>query len=72
MTTEIDMTEKLEIVNQHIKNLQLSMYSLELSRLEENYLTYPNPISLNEIQSQIDDTDAKIEALLAQRDLLIG
>lgn len=66
------MTEKLEIVNQHIKNLQLSMYSLELSRLEENYLTYPNPISLNEIQSQIDDTDAKIEALLAQRDLLIG
>jgi len=58
--------EKLAIVSQHIKNLELNKFNLELSLIEENAKADPNQNNITPIEADIDDVVAKITALTVE------
>ena len=58
--------EKLAIVSQHIKNLELNKFNLELSLIEENAKIDPNQDNITPIEADIDDVVAKITALTVE------
>jgi len=55
--------DKIGIVQQHIKNLQLNKYNLEVSIVEENALQTPAQSTLDSLNSQIADVVAKLAVL---------
>lgn len=55
--------DKIGIVQQHIKNLQLNKYNLEVSIVEENALENPAQSTLDSLNSQISDIVAKLAVL---------
>jgi type I restriction-modification system DNA methylase subunit len=55
--------DKISVVQQHIKNLQLNKYNLEVSIVEENALENPAQSTLDSLNSQISDIVAKLAAL---------
>jgi hypothetical protein len=55
--------DKISIVEQHIKNLQLNKYNLEVSVVEENALENPAQSTLDSLNSQIADVVTKLAAL---------
>lgn len=55
--------EKIEIVGQHIKNLEYNKYNITLSIIEENAATIPNQSVLDSLSIQEADINAKINAL---------
>jgi len=68
MTYELTNEEKAAIVNQHIKNLELNIYNLQLSLLEENAVASPNAASVSSLNNQLTEVNAKKTALLAELD----
>ncbi len=58
--------EKLAIVSQHIKNLELNKFNLELSLIEENAKLDPKQDNITPIETDIDDVVAKITALTVE------
>ncbi len=58
--------EKLAIVSQHIKNLELNKFNLELSLIEENAKLDPEQDNITPIETDIDDVVAKITALTVE------
>lgn len=68
MTYELTNEEKAAIVNQHIKNLELNIYNLQLSLLEENAVASPNAASVSSLNNQLTEANAKKTALLAELD----
>jgi hypothetical protein len=58
--------EKLAIVSQHIKNLELNKFNLELSLIEENAKLDPEQDNITPIETEIDDVVAKITALTVE------
>lgn len=58
--------EKIEIVGQHIKNLDYNKYNITLSIVEENAASVPNQSVLDSLSVQEADIDAKINALNAE------
>jgi hypothetical protein len=59
MTYELTNEEKIEIVTQHIKNLNLSLYNLQISLKEEEALDNPNENIVSSLNQQINDTVSK-------------
>lgn len=55
--------EKIEIVNQHLKNLEYNKYNLSLSVIEENSAAIPNASIIDSLNLQLTDISAKISAL---------
>lgn len=70
MTISLTNEEKIDIVNQHIRNLQLNKYNLSLSVLEESASAVPNQSTIDALQLQINDLDAKISALTSELNTL--
>jgi hypothetical protein len=66
MTYELTNEEKIGIVNQHIKNLELNIYNLELSLIEENAVAVPNAANVSSLNGQVAEANAKKTALLAE------
>jgi hypothetical protein len=62
--------EKIDIINQHLKNLEYSKFNSEMSLVEESAAVQPQQILIDEIQGQIDNINAKQEALLSEIDSL--
>ena len=62
--------EKIDIINQHLKNLEYSKFNSEMSLVEESAAVQPQQILIDEIQGQIDSINAKQEALLSEIDSL--
>ena len=58
--------EKLAIVSQHIKNLELNKFNLELSLIEENAKLVSEQNNITPIETEIDDVVAKITALTVE------
>jgi hypothetical protein len=58
--------EKIDIINQHLKNLEYSKFNSEISLVEESAAAEPQQILIDEIQGQIDSINAKQEALLSK------
>lgn len=67
MANELTNQDKLIIVEDHIRSLQMSKFNLELTKIEENAVKSPDTVVLSSVQSQIDDYAAKLVALEAQK-----
>jgi hypothetical protein len=59
LTTE----EKIGMINQHIKNIELNQYNLDLSLIEENALDKPDSGRVESLEAQIAEAATKINAL---------
>jgi hypothetical protein len=66
MAYTLTKQEKIDIINQHLKNLEYSKYNSEISLVEESAAIEPQPILIDEINSQIDNINAKTSALLSE------
>jgi hypothetical protein len=58
--------EKIDIINQHLKNLEYSKYNSQISLVEESAAIEPQSILIDEINGQIDNISAKTSALLSE------
>jgi hypothetical protein len=63
MTTLLSNEEKTTIVNQHLRNLQYSQFNLEMSLVEENAKTSPEPETIASLNSQLADIASRATAL---------
>lgn len=66
MTIELTKEEKIQIINNHIKNLKSNKYNLELSVIEESSIEEPGSDKLNTLNKEILDTNDRISALEAE------
>lgn len=66
MTYELTNEEKANVVSQHIKSLEYSIYNIELSIVEENAVATPNTGNLASLNEQLVPLNAKRSALLAE------
>lgn len=66
MTYALTNEEKTGIVSQHLKNIEYSLYNLEMSLIEENSLSTPDSAVVTSLDDQIDELTAKKNALLAE------
>lgn len=64
MTYELTNEEKAAIINQHIKNLEYSIFNLNLSLIEEN--ASESSSSIDSIEAQLEELNSKKTALLAE------
>lgn len=70
MTYELTKEQKLEIAEQHIRNISINRYNIVLSMLEENASAMPSQSILDSLQLQLSDIDLKIVALNNEIDSL--
>jgi hypothetical protein len=71
MTYELENPEKINMINQHIKNLSYAKYDLELSKIEALAVHTVEEVAAMSFQDQIDDVTAKILKLEEILDTLI-
>lgn len=62
----ITKEEKLQIIASHQHTLSSRKYSLELDLLKENAVVTPDAKTLGNIQNQIDEVNAQVEALASE------
>lgn len=65
--TTLSNEEKIAIVDQHIKSVELNKYNIELSIIEENAVASPNAETISSLESQLTAFNAKISALQAEK-----
>lgn len=63
--------EKSEIISQHLKALEYSKYNFQVSLIEENASPAASEGAVTDIQNQIDKTNLKIAALVAELAALV-
>lgn len=66
MVYTLTKEEKIDIINQHLKNLEYSKFNSEISLVEESAAIEPQQNLIDEIQGQIDSINAKKTALLSE------
>jgi hypothetical protein len=66
MTYVLTTQEKTDIITQHLRNLELAIYNLELSILEEDSKSTPEAAILSSYNSDLSDLNAKKTSLLAE------
>lgn len=66
MVYTLTKEEKIDIINQHLKNLEYSKFNSEISLIEESSIPEPQQALVDEIQSQIDSINTKMAALLSE------
>ena len=66
MTTILTNEEKSGIVSQHIKNVEYSLYNLNLSLIEENAVSSPDADKISSLNDQIADLNAQKTALQSE------
>lgn len=71
MTTLLSNEEKTGIINQHLKTLHYTKFNIEMSIVEENAKTSPEPEALVNLNAQIADFDSRVKALEAELDKLV-
>jgi hypothetical protein len=64
MTSVLTNEEKAGIINQHIKNLEYSLFNIEMSLIEERAIKSSD--SLESLESQFNELNLKKTALLAE------
>jgi hypothetical protein len=58
--------EKADIINQRLKNLERSKFHFEINLVEELAVTEPKTVTVDDLQLQLDQTNLKIDAVLAE------
>lgn len=66
MTSILTNEEKAAIVNQHIKNVEYSIYNVELSVIAENAVSSPDADKITSLNNQLSDLTAQKAALEAE------
>jgi hypothetical protein len=66
MSVELTKDEKIQIINNHIKNLKTNKYNLEVSLIEENALELVSDITVSSLTTEISNTVSRIQALEAE------
>lgn len=66
MTSILTNEEKSAIVTQHIKNIEYSVYNLELSLIEENSVSSPDAAKVSSLSEKLDDLTSQKAALEAE------
>lgn len=59
--------EKLDIVNQHIRTVEYLVYNAELDKIEAEASVSTSQTALDLIDEKLDDANAKIAALEAEK-----
>ena len=71
MTTTLTKEEKTIIIDQHIKNLDFSIYGLELEVIQYEAWSTVDPEGLARINSNLSTLNAKRDALNAEKSSLV-
>ena len=66
MSIELTKDEKIQIINNHIKNLKTNKYNLEVSLIEENALELVSDVTVSSLTTEISNTISRIQALEAE------
>jgi hypothetical protein len=66
MSIELTKDEKIQIINNHIKNLKTNKYNLEVSLIEENALELVSDVTVSSLTTEISNTVSRIQALEAE------
>lgn len=67
MTVELTVDEKLNIIDQHIKQMQYSIYGAELDLVEANAIVDVDATVITSITNRISTATAKKDALVLTR-----
>jgi hypothetical protein len=59
--------DKLSIIDQHIRNIEYSIYGSQLDLIEAQAVASPDAVSVASINDRITSATAKKTALLAER-----
>jgi hypothetical protein len=70
MTTSLTNEDKLNIVNQHIKAVDYSIYGHELDLIQANAVSAPDAGQVSAINARITEANAKKTALVIEKDSL--
>ncbi len=70
MTTTLTNEEKLNIVEQHLKTIDYSIYGLQLDLLEAQAVNAPDLTIVESINSRISVANAKRTALVEEQNSL--
>ena len=70
MTTSLSNEEKINIVNQHIKSVDYSIYGYELDLIQANAVSSPDAAQIAAINSRISEANTKKTALVLEKDSL--
>jgi len=68
MATELTPAEKIEIAQQHMRNVLYSQYNVSLSLIEANASAKPNADTIASLNAQDADITAQIAALQKEID----
>lgn len=71
MSTTLTKEEKTIIIDQHIRNLDFSIYGLELEIIQYNAGSIVDPEGLERITSNLDSLNAKKAALNEEKSSLV-
>jgi hypothetical protein len=68
-TTPISLTneEKINIINQHIRNIEFAAYNADLDLIEANAVSSPDTNLVSEINLRKSEINAKLSALNAEK-----
>lgn len=72
MSITLTNEEKAAVVSQHIKNVDYSIYNLELSVIEENAVSSPDADKISSLNSQITDLNLQKTALTSELSSLLA
>jgi len=70
MTTILTNEEKLNIVNQHIKSVEYSLYGHELDLIQANAVSSPDANQITAINARITESNAVKAALVTEKNSL--
>jgi hypothetical protein len=71
MTYELTNEEKLQIVDQHLKSLEFSLYGLELDLIQAQAATPVDSAQVTSVNDSISKIEAKKDAVLVERTKLV-
>ena len=70
MTTMLTNEEKLNIVNQHIKSVEYSLYGYELDLVQANAVSVPDAGQVSAINTRIAEANSVKAALVTEKNSL--
>ena len=70
MTTSLTNEEKLNIVNQHIKSVEHSIYGHELDLIQANAVSLPDSGQVSAINARITEANSVKAALVTEKNSL--
>lgn len=68
--TLLDSSDKIAIIDQHLRNLEYSRYNIQVSLIEENAVSVPNTEAVEAFNERLEQIDLKISALNAEKESL--